>query len=149
MEGEEALEKMHELLLGALRSRELEIFKYLTILGPALAGFGWLFYQDSALAYQTPPRAIGPGLFIAVTVSVVLLLLLGAVYSLTLGCNYRYITLELAKLESQLSIKRAMLRQWPKSPEMFVEKYSALCFPWCTPPAVIQVFWYAFLRSRE
>ena len=124
------LEDFHGLLLEALRSREQEIFHYLAILGPALAGFGWLLYKQVRVE-----------LFIFGTIGVLLLLLLGAVYSLALGYNFRYITLELAKLEKILGVEKAMLVGWPKSREKFLEPE----FKWCKPPEVIAVFWYAFL----
>jgi hypothetical protein len=124
------LEQMHELLIGALRSREQEVFMYLAILGPALAGFGWLLYK------QPPAMFVFWG-----TCSVLLLLLLGAFYSLSLGYNFRYITLELAKLETILGIRSAMLIGWPKSRCDFLERR------WCSPPDVIAAFWYAFLAG--
>lgn len=129
MDESDVLGKMHELLLQALRSREQEVFKYLGILGPALGGFGWLLYA----------KHVDDRLFVAGTIGVLLLLLLGAQYSLALGYNYRYITLQLAKIETQLSVKKAMLRGWPKCPEAF-RRYKR-----CYPPEVICVFWLAFV----
>ena len=130
-----ALESMHNLLLEALRHREQEIFRYLVILGPALGGFMWLLHSN-----------VNRKMFIVGTIGVILLLALGAVYSLALGYNYRYITLELAKLESLLGIKEAMLKGWPRSRQDFLKKYKiCCCIPWCTPPEVIKVFWNAFL----
>jgi hypothetical protein len=128
---------MHKLLLEALRHREQEILRYLAILGPAIGGFVWLLTL-------VPPPKIGP--FIVCTVAVLLSLFLGAIYSLALGYNYRYITLELAKLETLLHIKDAMLKGWPKSRKDFLARYKLLSgIPWCTPPEVIKVFWGAFL----
>ncbi len=40
-------------------------------------------------------------------------------YSLMLGYHYRYITLQLAKIEYILGMKDAMLKGWPKVPEDF------------------------------
>ncbi len=132
----EALESMHRLLLEALRHREQEIVRYLAILGPALGGFVWLLHSGTGSA----------GMFIVGTEGVLLLLLLGAAYSLALGYNYRYVTLELAKLEAILQITDAMLEIWPKTPEAFLKRYRLWHWiPWCTPPAVIKVFWVAFL----
>jgi len=131
-----ALENMHGMLLEALRHREQEILSYLTILVPALGGFGWLLYYAGDRAT----------LFVFGTVGVLLLLGLGAVYSLTLGYNYRYITLQLAKIEHLLGIKEAMLTGWPKSRKDFLKRYRKFrCLPWCTPPEMIKVFWRAFL----
>ena len=90
---------MHRLFLEALRHREQEIFHYLAILGPALGGFGWILYNRIGRQVEF---AVG-------TIFVIALLLLGALYSLALGYNYRYIVLELAKLETVLKIKDAML----------------------------------------
>ena len=75
------LEGIHKQLLEALRHREQEIFHYLAILAPALGGFVWLLY-----------KGVNPFLFAVGTLGVLLLLLLGALYSLALGYNYRYIT---------------------------------------------------------
>ncbi|MDD5129824.1 MAG: hypothetical protein PHS66_02065 [Candidatus Omnitrophica bacterium] len=130
------LENMHKLFLEALRHREQEIFHYLAILGPALVGFGWILYYREGRAVE----------FACVTIVVLALLLLGAIYSLALGYNYRYIVLELAKLEAVLKIKNAMLVGWPRSREEFLLRYRFLRYiPWCTPPEIIKVFWWAFL----
>ena len=131
-----SLESVHKLLLEALRHREQEILRYLAILGPAIGGFVWLLSLESA---KTDVFTVG-------TLGVLFSLLLGSFYSLALGYNYRYITLELAKLESLLGIKDAMLKGWPKSGKDFLDRYKFLrCIPWCTPPEVIKVFWLAFL----
>lgn len=126
---------MHKLLLETLRHREQEIFQYLVILGPALGGF--------ILLYIKKPIAEA---FIAGTIGVIFLLLLGAFYSLSLGFNFRYIVLELAKLETILGVRDAMLNGWPRKPEEFAGRYKKLCFiPWCTPPEIINFFYWAFL----
>lgn len=139
MKAAEPLEKMHGLLLEALRHREQEIFNYLAILGPALAGFAGILYKD-----QT--KGVSIGLFLFGTVSVLSLLFFGAVYSLMLGYNYRYITLQLAKIEYVLGMTEAMLTKWPKIPEDF-DTYKC-CSIWvCTPPEIIKVFWEAFLAG--
>jgi len=133
-----ALESMHKLLLEALRHREQEIIRYLAILGPALGGFVWLLHSGTG----------NKGVFTVGTMGVLLLLLLGAVYSLALGYNYRYIVLELAKLEVVLGIRDAMLVRWPRSKQDFLDRYKlCCCIPWCTPPEVIKVFWWAFLAG--
>lgn len=135
MTSKEALENMHKLFLEALRHREQEIVPYLAIIGPALGGFVWLLNSTDR-----------SDVFIVGTIGVLFLLLLGAIYSLALGYNYRYITLELAKLERDLGITNAMLSFWPKSPKEFLDRYKICCsIPWCTPPEVIKVFWHAFL----
>ena len=99
------LENTHKLLLEALRHREQEIFSYLAIIGPAIGGFFWLLQH----------RNSDPGLFTLGTMGVLLLLFFGAVYTLALGYNYRYITFQLAKLEVRLGIKGFMLKGWPRS----------------------------------
>lgn len=132
-----ALESMHRLLLEALRHREQEILRYLAILGPALGGFVWLMHYGSG----------NKGVFTVGMMGVLLLLLLGAIYSLALGYNYRYIVLELAKLETLLRIRDAMLAGWPRSRQDFLGRYKLCGIPWCTPPEVIKVFWCAFLAG--
>jgi hypothetical protein len=132
------LENMHGLFLEALRHREQEIFNYLAILGPALGSFGWVLYYRSGHEVE----------FTCVTLVVIALLLLGAIYSLALGYNYRYIVLELAKLEAVLKIRNAMLLGWPRSRQDFLSRYKLLFHvPWCTPPEIIRVFWWAFLAA--
>lgn len=129
------LESMHQLMLEALRHREQEIFQYLAILGPALGGFVLLYVKE-----------VGADAFVVGTIGVLLLLLLGAWYSLTLGYNFRYITLELAKLETILGVRDAMLIGWPRTKEEFLNRFKTCCdIPWCTPPEMIKVFWWAFL----
>lgn len=190
-----ALEGMHKLFLEALRHREQEIFHYLAILGPALGGFVWLLHAGGAgnadasnpvqagadAATQAVANAatqaaadagLSTGVFFVGTASVLFLLLLGAVYSLALGYNYRYITLQIAKLEGKLEIKQYMLEGWPRSRRQFLARYrlsrsiprrirrcvfgslrrrsAYRCWlhkPWCTPPEIIKVFWWAFLAA--
>jgi len=178
-EKQTALANMHQLFLEALRHREQEIFRYLAILGPALGGFVWLLHAGSAVEVTTDAagkavittHVLSVGVFVVGTISVLLLLLLGAVYSLALGYNYRYITLQLAKLEKKLKIKHYMLEGWPGSRDVFVRRYKLLrsiprlirrwvfCIlpkrsykrvfntRWCTPPEIIKVFWWAFLTG--
>jgi hypothetical protein len=78
--------------------------------------------------------------FVFGTLGVLLMLFLGATYSLSLGYNYRYITFQLAKIECFLDIDKAILQGWPRSPEKF-RRYT----PRCLPPEIIKFFWYAFL----
>lgn len=131
----DALRDTHRLLLEALRHREQEIIQFLAILVPAMGAFGWLI--KSAHHKLT--------LFVGGTVGVLLLLLLGAIYSLALGYNYRYITLQLAKLEYFLGISECILEAWPKSKNKFLKRCRILGIPWCTPPEIIKVFWSTFL----
>ena len=129
------LENMHKLYLEALRYREQEIFRYLAIIGPALGGFVWLLHSG----IQKSVLTVG-------TIGVQLLLLLGAIYSLALGYNYRYIVLQLAKLEAYLNLMDIILVSWPRSKQNFLDRYKLFCkIPWCTPPEIIKVFWWAFL----
>lgn len=142
-QGWQALENMHKAFLEALRHREQEILRYLAILGPALGGFIWLLTLD--LGDKKMPTVFATG-----SLGVILLLLLGAVYSLSLGFNYRYITLQLAKLESDkiLGIRTAMLKAWPRTAAEFLKRYRILWFvPWCTPPEIIKFFWMAFIAG--
>jgi hypothetical protein len=125
------LREIHGSLLAALRNREQEIFRYLTILGPALGSYAALFY------FHIP--ADRPNLFLFGTISVLLSLLLEALYTLALGYNFRYVNLEIAKIENLLGIRDAMLLAWPKSRQDYLTRR------WCVPPEIIQVFWYAFL----
>lgn len=134
----EVLQSTHKLLLEALRHREEEIIRYLAILGPALGGFVWLLHSGTD----------NVGVFTVGTMGVLVLLCLGALYSLALGYNYRYIILELAKLETVLGIRNAMLVGWPRSKKKLLDRYKTCCsIPWCTPPEIIKIFWYAFLTG--
>lgn len=132
-----ALESSHQLLMETLRDREQAIVQYLSILGPALAGFVWLLHSDTSNAK----------FFIVGTIGVLLSLLLGAIYSLALGYNYRYLILELAKLEAFMKISDIMLVGWPRSKQDFLNRYKLCRIPWCTPPEIIKVFWWAFLAG--
>jgi hypothetical protein len=131
---ESTLKEMHLALLEALRQREQETFSYLTTLGLAFGGFGWLLLHENS---KEPPAT--KILFVFGTVGILLLLCLGAIYALALGYNYRYITFQLAKIEDFLKIKDVMLKGWPRSVEEF-KKYKR----WCDPPEIIKVFWLAF-----
>lgn len=124
------LEGMQRSYLEALRHREQEIFKYLAILGPAVGGFFWMLYK-------------GTNLIVTVgTIGVQLLLLLGSVYSIAISYNYRYIILQLAKLEAHLNLKDVTLVGWPRCKKDFIDHCNR-----CEPPEIIKVFWWAFLIS--
>lgn len=132
-----ALPNMHKMFLEALRHREQDIVRFLAILGPSLGGFVWL-HGDLA---DNPAR------FVAGTYGVLLVLVLGAFYSLALGYNYRYLTLQLAKLESRANLKLegVVLGSWPRMPSDFKRRNRWGVIPWSTPPGIIKVFWIAFL----
>lgn len=146
-----SLLEVHKLLMDALRHREQEIMRYIAILAPAIGGFIWLLIKRE----QNPP--IDDTIFTIGAGGILLLLFIGAFYSLALGYNYRYITLQIAKIENHLSIEKVMLKGWPKRKKDFLERYKLNVkilskvldkFDknyWCTPPEIIKVFWYAFL----
>ena len=132
------IENMHKIFLEALRHREQEILRFLAILAPALGGFIWLLklYSDSNDK---------PVVFVAGTLGVLFLLMVGAVYSLALGYNFRTIIHQLATLESEncLNIDKFILESWPRETKDF-KKYIFGTIPWCDPPEIIKVFWVAF-----
>ena len=130
------IESVYNTLLEALRHREQEILRFIAILVPALGGFVWLLKQSLTNEYESY-------VFIVGTLGIQLFLLLGAVYSLALGYNFRQITFQLAKLESEpcLDISQYMLNGWPRRPEIFAKRYGK----YCTPPEIIKVFWLAFI----
>ena len=135
----QALLNMHKMFLEALRHREQDIVHFLAILGPALGGFIWLLGK-------TPSN---PAMFVAGTYGVLFVLVTGAFYSLALGYNYRYLTLQLAKLEADktLGLGKIVLNSWPRSPEAFKRRNRWGVIPWSTPPDIIKVFWIAFLAG--
>lgn len=112
----EAVLKMHNLLLEALRHREQDILRYLIFLGSALGGFAWLL---------SPSVGGDSVLFVVGTIIAQGTLLLGALYSLALGYNFRYITLQLAKFESEeiLALKDYVLCSWPRDPKDFRKRF--------------------------
>ncbi len=120
---------MHRQFLEALRQREQDIIRFLAILGPALAGFIWLLRDKNGH---------GEDIFFVGTVGVILLLLIGAIYAVALGYNYRYITLQMAKIDCKMKIRSYVLAAWPRKIEDFRKVY-------CDPPEIIKVFWISFL----
>jgi len=118
-------------MLEALRQREQDVIRYIAILAPALGGYVWLLKE-----YGTNTTV-----FVAGTLGVILLLFVGAVYTVALGYNFRYITLQLAKLETLIDTRDFILAGWPRDAKVFAKKYGR----WCCPPEVIRVFWLAFL----
>ncbi len=130
-----AMENMHNTLIEALRHREQDILRFLTILAPSLGGFIWLLNQ----------KDINVKTFIAAILGILLFLLTGAVYSVALGYNFRYITFQLAKLESDLGlkIKDCILTHWLQTPEKCKNRPQ-----YCTPPEIIKVFWLAFITTE-
>lgn len=132
------LENMHRTFLDALRHREQEILRFIAILAPALGGFIWLLRLDLTKDNNLYVFTIG-------VIGVLLLLLVGALYSLALGYNYRCITFQLAKLESLcLQIREFIINSWPRSPSDFAERCQHRGKPWCDPPEIIKIFWLAF-----
>lgn len=135
-----AVENMHKTFLEALRHREQEIIRFLAILAPSLGGFIWLLTLDFSKGENSLVFTIG-------TLGVLLFLLLGAIYSLALGYNFRYVTLQLAKMESDfcLNIKEYILESWLRTSNKWVEKYKKKR---CSPPEIIKVFWLSFIIAK-
>ncbi len=125
------LEDFHALMLEALRHREQDVIRYIAILAPALGGYIWLLINH------------GPNskIFATGTLGVIFLLLTGATYACALGYNYRYITLQLAKLETLIDIRDFILAAWPGDAKVFAKKYGR----YCVPPEVIKIFWLVFI----
>jgi hypothetical protein len=131
---------MHKAFLEVLRHREQEILQFVVLLGPALGGFIWLLSADLR---ESPFR------FVAGTYGVLLVLLMGAFYALALGYNYRYLTLQLAKLEKKnlLDLDDVVLASWPREYEEFENRNRWGVIPWSTPPGIIKVFWLTSLAG--
>jgi len=133
-----AVENMHKTFLEALRHREQEILRFIVILAPALGGFIWLLNLESKN---------GTFIFTVGTLGILFLLLVGAMYSLALGYNFRYVTLQIAKMESDycLNIKEFMVNSWERTADEWAEKYKKKR---CFPPEIIKVFWLSFVISK-
>ena len=136
----ESARNMHQTFLEALRSREQEILQFIAILAPALGGFIWLvkiYFENDKMIHT----------LIAGTIGVLLLLCLGAMYALALGYNFRYITFQLAKMESinRLNIIKFILAGWDRTIDHWNEKYKNKC---CYPPEIILIFWFAFVIAQ-
>lgn len=129
------LENLHKSFLDTLRKREQEVLAYIIILLPTLGGFAGLSRLD--LTEENTKFA-----FVVGTVGVIFLLLVGALYSLALGYNFRCIALQIAKLESPkcFRIAQYILKTWAFKPERFCKKY-------CWLPEIIKVFWLAFVSA--
>jgi hypothetical protein len=131
----DALRDTHEAFLEALRRREQEIIQFLAILVPALGAFGWLLKYAEC---KNP-------LFIGGTIAIQLLLFFGACYSLALGYNSSYFTLQISKFQAALGIDKYMLEKWPRSSKSFKERFDKCSFPGSYLPEIIKVFYWAFL----
>lgn len=132
------IENMHQTFLEALRHREQEILQFIAFLAPALGGFIWLikvYLENTELKNA----------FVFGTVGVLLILTLGAVYAIAIGFNFRYITFQIAKIESKLEITDFMLKGWIRTTEAWVYKYKNKK---CYPPEIIKVFWLAFIIAE-
>lgn len=130
-----AYESYHKILLNTLRSHERAILQYLSIYLSAGGALGWVITNSANNSIIFNVGMIG----------VLLLLSLGAFYTLALGYSYRYLTFQLTKVEKKLGIHEVTLAAWPKSSDDFLRRYKLGCIPWCTPPEIIWVFWIAFL----
>jgi hypothetical protein len=153
----EIVEMRYRLLLEALRRREEEVLRYLAILGPA---FGGLFYLVTMSGRC--PKDDNIWTFCVAIAGLEALLLLGAWYCSALGYNYRSIIIQVVKLEETLKVQDSVLNAWPKtigkcakrsqlghyfqwlSEERHPKIYK---LPWCFPPAIINVFLWAFCLS--
>jgi len=151
---EEVRSRRHQLFLEALRHREQEVFGYLVIIGPALGGFGWLLDRYSG-------HYMDVVLFNIYTLGLVGLLLLGACYCAALGYSYRSVTFQIWKEEKQIGIADTVLRAWQGETDQWLDwtkfgHYYSIprkCRwiydrPWCFPPGLIAVFWYAFVIGQ-
>ena len=132
-----ALLNMQQQYLEALRNREREAVQFIVLLASALGGFAWALklvpdLKDNLLS------------FVAISVGVLILLMLGAAHSLALGYNYRYLILQLRKVETALSVKQYVLRAWDKPISCSSETDQA-CEDKFTPPEIIKQFWIAYL----
>jgi hypothetical protein len=132
----ETLRGYHQALLEAMKQREVDIIKFLAILGLALGGFVWLCHQTGATA--APAMVVG-------VYGVLLALFAGALYALALGYNYRCLTMQVAKLERDLNIKKSVLRGWPRACRDFERRFRWGAIPWSSPPEIIKVFWLSLL----
>ncbi|MFB3894514.1 MAG: hypothetical protein ACE15C_21135 [Phycisphaerae bacterium] len=150
MANEDVRTTRHQLFLEALRHREQEVFHYLAILGPALGGFVWL-----ATKY---PKDITAVTFCVAAIALEGLLVLGAWYCAALGYNYRCITMLLSKEEKALGLTSAALESWADAPGTLGDRTTLGHYfgwvrgwawlsnrPWCFPPELVVVFWWAFL----
>jgi len=109
---QEALLNMQQQYLEALRSRENEVLQFILILASALGGFSWLMVkllEGQSVSFNNTVYA-----FIFGTLAILLLLFLGAAYTLALGYNYRSVLLQLKKVEEKLEIKESVLQAWSK-----------------------------------
>lgn len=135
------VENMHKTFLEALRYREQEILRFIAILAPALGWFVWL------IKVYLENTNILTNVFVVGTIGVLFILTVGAVYSLALGFNFRYVTFQLAKMESKhcLNIINFILNGWERTAEEWVNKYKKMK---CFPPEIIKVFWLAFVIAE-
>jgi len=140
----------HRLFLEAPRHREQEVLRYLAILGPALGGFLWL-----AMKY---PKDVTAVTFHVAAIALQGLMLLGAWYGAALGYNYRCITMLLSKEEKSPDLADAALEAWADAPGGSGDRTTLGHYfrwarrwpwlsnrPWCFPPELVAVFWWAFL----
>ncbi len=128
---------MQQQYLEALRNREREAVQFIVLLASALGGFAWALklvpdLKDNLLS------------FVAISVGVLILLMLGAAHSLALGYNYRYLILQLRKVKNALGVKQYVLRAWDKPISCSSETDQA-CEDKFTPPEIIKQLWIAYL----
>jgi len=131
---EEALLNMQKLYLEALRSRENEVLQFIVIIASALGGFYWLLGR--LVSGQPYFSANTLQLFIFGVLAILLLLSLGAMYTLALGYNYRSMLLQIRKLEAALNVKEVVLCSW----STFKCEYSL--------PEILKHFYTAYLLGH-
>lgn len=142
----QALLNMQQQYLEALRSREKEALQYIVLLASSLGGFAWALKLLPLTKYNYIA-------FVGIILAVLLVLMLGAVYSLALGYNYRYLILQLRKVENALCVTKHILCYWSKankdnnwkSPIGRTSETEQEYDDKFRPPEVIKQFWIAYL----
>jgi len=128
----------HKLFLEALRHREQQIVQFLAILVPSLGAFLWLLRPVVCVVCKEGTVATRPELIATGAIAAIFLLCVGAVYAVALGYNFRYVVMQMAKIEAKTGILDYVLIGWPRKPGKFKKRY-------CMPPEMIMVFWLSFL----
>ena len=129
-----ALVNAHQQMLVALRHREQEIIRFLVILVPTISGYFYLLYNY----FCTETCYLDNKMLLIGTLFVEFILAVGAVYTVTLGYNFRSILMQLKKFERGLGIDNYTLLQWQET--LIVGPKQS-----CIPPEIIKVFWWAFI----
>ncbi len=99
----ELAKSQYSLFVKSLDQHYAEILKFLAIIAPSLAAFGFSINQ-----FMSPGSSVPTSYFVFVTFAVLIVLGWGAIYVLTLSYRFQYLRFIVSKIESAYELTNFM-----------------------------------------